>query len=245
MHSVCSRNPLPNSAFQSVVSLSVALSQSDFCVLTGALTSRLADGQQRNHTVHVRNQVEEGPKGIKFTCLAIDKTIPGVSFGENELKMGWRSQPTRILALDAVKVRKTRIIGKEDDGFKIAMKSLDGGRINIASCSLGSVQRCLEYARCWTAIRALSVRRLLRGAASRRSVSRATRPRGASQTARVSCLNPFPLGEGSAAFAHRQHDVGCVLLRERHVVSARPHVQMEAVLDAPVILHSPKRFSRH
>jgi alkylation response protein AidB-like acyl-CoA dehydrogenase len=133
----------PSSGSDAASLKTVAKDCGDYYEVSGSKAFISGAGAADVYVVMVRTG-KEGPKGI--TCLAIDKTMPGVSFGKNELKMGWRSQPTRILALDAVKVPKTRIIGKEGDGFKIAMKGLDGGRINIASCSLGSAQRCLEYA---------------------------------------------------------------------------------------------------
>lgn len=85
-----------------------------------------------------------GSKGI--TCLAIDKESEGLSFGKNEMKMGWNSQRTCAVSLDRVRVPKSRVIGSVDGGFKIAMKGLDGGRVNIATCSLGAAQKSLELA---------------------------------------------------------------------------------------------------
>lgn len=86
-----------------------------------------------------------GAKGV--TCLAIDGDLEGVSFGKNESKMGWNSQRTSTVSFDRVKVPKGRLIGQVGEGFKIAMKGLDGGRVNIATCSLGAAQKAVE----WTA----------------------------------------------------------------------------------------------
>ncbi len=77
-----------------------------------------------------------GPKGISSFVVPAD--LKGISYGKNESKMGWNSQPTRIVNLDDVKVPEDHIIGQEAEGFKIAMKALNGGRINIASCSVGA-----------------------------------------------------------------------------------------------------------
>ena len=85
-----------------------------------------------------------GPKGI--SCLAIDKDTPGLSFGPQEKKLGWHSQPTAVVFFEDCKVPKENLIGKEGDGFKIAMAGLDGGRLNIGACSLGGAQACLEMA---------------------------------------------------------------------------------------------------
>src|SRR5690606_32726946 len=86
----------------------------------------------------------EGPGGI--SCLAIEKDMPGVSFGAPEKKLGWHSQPTATLILDQVRVPAENLVGKEGDGFRIAMSGLDGGRLNIGACSLGGAQRCLDEA---------------------------------------------------------------------------------------------------
>ncbi len=72
--------------------------------------------------------------------------VPGLSFGTNELKMGWNSQPTRQVLLDDVRVPVSHRVGREGQGFKFAMAGLDGGRLNIAACSLGGAQRALDKA---------------------------------------------------------------------------------------------------
>src|SRR2546430_16972718 len=87
---------------------------------------------------------EEGPKGI--AALVIDKDMPGVSFGAQERKLGWHSQPTSQVNFDEVRVPVTNRVGAEGEGFRIAMMGLDGGRINIGACSLGGGQRCLDEA---------------------------------------------------------------------------------------------------
>jgi alkylation response protein AidB-like acyl-CoA dehydrogenase len=87
---------------------------------------------------------EPGPKGI--SCLAIEKDMPGVSFGAPERKLGWHAQPTAALILDNVRVPAENLVGGEGEGFRIAMAGLDGGRINIGACSLGGGQRCLDEA---------------------------------------------------------------------------------------------------
>jgi alkylation response protein AidB-like acyl-CoA dehydrogenase len=91
---------------------------------------------------------EEGAKGI--SCLVIEKDMAGVSFGANEKKLGWRSQPTRQVNFDNVRVPVENLLGVEGEGFKIAMSGLDGGRLNIGACSLGGAQRCLDEAIAYT-----------------------------------------------------------------------------------------------
>lgn len=87
---------------------------------------------------------EEGPKGI--SAFAIDATLPGISYGRKEEKMGWNSQPTRMITFEEARIPASAILGQEGDGFKIAMRGLDGGRINIATCSIGTAQQALNNA---------------------------------------------------------------------------------------------------
>ena len=86
-----------------------------------------------------------GPKGI--SCLVVEKGTPGLSFGKKERKLGWNSQPTAMVIFEDCRVPVANRIGAEGDGFKIAMMGLDGGRLNIAACSLGGARACLEAAR--------------------------------------------------------------------------------------------------
>ncbi|MEJ8474188.1 acyl-CoA dehydrogenase family protein [Roseibium algae] len=84
----------------------------------------------------------EGPKGI--SCLVVDKDTPGLSFGAQEVKLGWKSQPTAQVNFTECRVPKSNRLGAEGEGFKIAMAGLDGGRLNIGACSLGAAQICLD-----------------------------------------------------------------------------------------------------
>ena len=85
---------------------------------------------------------EEGPKGI--SCVVVEKGTPGMSFGAQEKKLGWHSQPTAMVVFEDCKIPTTNLIGTEGQGFKIAMEGLDGGRVNIGACSLGGAQACLD-----------------------------------------------------------------------------------------------------
>jgi alkylation response protein AidB-like acyl-CoA dehydrogenase len=87
----------------------------------------------------------EGAGGI--SCLAVENGAPGLSFGKQERKLGWNSQPTAMVIFEDCRVPVANRIGAEGEGFKIAMKGLDGGRINIGACSLGAARACLEAAR--------------------------------------------------------------------------------------------------
>lgn len=91
---------------------------------------------------------DDGAKGV--TCLVIEKDMEGVSFGANEKKLGWHSQPTAQVNFDNVRVPAENRVGDEGEGFRIAMAGLDGGRLNIGACSLGGAQRCLDEAVSYT-----------------------------------------------------------------------------------------------
>ncbi len=84
----------------------------------------------------------EGAGGV--STLVIDRDTPGVSFGANERKMGWNAQPTRAVIFENARVPVANRLGEEGIGFKIAMAGLDGGRLNIAACSLGGAQSALD-----------------------------------------------------------------------------------------------------
>lgn len=85
-----------------------------------------------------------GPRGI--SALLIPADAQGVSYGKKEDKMGWNAQPTRMVTFDNVRVPAINRLGEEGQGFAIAMEGLDGGRINIATCSIGTAQQALEEA---------------------------------------------------------------------------------------------------
>ena len=85
---------------------------------------------------------DAGPGGI--STIVIDSKTPGVSFGANERKMGWNAQPTRAVIFENARVPVANRLGDEGIGFKIAMAGLDGGRLNIAACSLGGAQSALD-----------------------------------------------------------------------------------------------------
>ncbi len=87
----------------------------------------------------------EGPHGI--SCLVVEKDSPGLGFGRQERKLGWHSQPTAAVIFEDCRVPAANRIGAEGEGFRIAMRGLDGGRINIASCSLGAGRRALAETR--------------------------------------------------------------------------------------------------
>jgi alkylation response protein AidB-like acyl-CoA dehydrogenase len=86
---------------------------------------------------------EDGARGISAFVVPAD--LPGIDYGKNEDKMGWNSQPTRAISFEDVRIPAENLLGAEGEGFKIAMKGLDGGRINIATCSIGAAQACINH----------------------------------------------------------------------------------------------------
>ncbi|MFN7713500.1 MAG: acyl-CoA dehydrogenase family protein [Curvibacter sp.] len=87
---------------------------------------------------------DSGAGGISAFVVPAD--APGIGYGKKEHKMGWNSQPTRTISFDNVRIPADHLLGQEGDGFKIAMKGLDGGRINLATCSVGAAQGALAQA---------------------------------------------------------------------------------------------------
>ena len=124
-----------------------AVRDGDHYVVTGSKAFISGGGENELYVTMVRTG-EDGPKGI--SCLVIEKDMPGVSFGAQEKKLGWRSQPTAQVNFDGVRVPVENRVGAEGEGFRIAMAGLDGGRLNIGACSLGGAQRCLDEAISYT-----------------------------------------------------------------------------------------------
>ncbi len=85
-----------------------------------------------------------GPGAAGVSAFLVQRGTPGLSFGANERKMGWNAQPTRQVIMDGVRVPAAHRLGEEGSGFRMAMAGLDGGRLNIAACSLGGAQSALE-----------------------------------------------------------------------------------------------------
>ncbi len=120
-----------------------AVKDGDHYVLNGAKAFISGAGVSDIYVCMVRTG-GEGPKGI--SCIVIEKGTKGLSFGKNERKMGWRSQPTAQVIFEDCRVPVANRIGAEGEGFRIAMMGLDGGRINIGACSLGTARAALEQA---------------------------------------------------------------------------------------------------
>lgn len=116
----------------------------DHYVLNGSKVFISGAGATHMLVVMARTgSADDGPRGI--SAFAVPADLAGIEYGKNESKMGWNSQPTRAITFDNVKVPAVNLLGSEGEGFKIAMKGLDGGRINVAACSLGAAQACLNH----------------------------------------------------------------------------------------------------
>ena len=123
-----------------------AVKDGDFYVLDGTKAFISGAGQTDMLIVMARTG-GEGAAGI--SAFAVPANLPGIVYGKKEEKMGWNSQPTRIISFDQVKVPVGNLLGAEGEGFAIAMKGIDGGRINIAVCSVGTAQAALTRAQAY------------------------------------------------------------------------------------------------
>src|SRR4029453_1117627 len=115
--------------------------QRDHYVLDGTKAFISGGGRSDVYLVMVRTG-EGGPPGI--SCFLVENGTPGLSFGGQEKKLGWHSQPTTMVIFEACRVPAANLVGAEGEGFKIAMSRLAGGRRNTAAVSLGGAQFCLE-----------------------------------------------------------------------------------------------------
>jgi hypothetical protein len=118
--------------------------EGDHYVLNGSKAFISGAGVSDLYVVMVRTG-EAGPRGV--SALVVEKGTPGLTFGANEKKMGWRSQPTAMVNFDDCRVPLENRIGAEGEGFRFAMMGLDGGRLNIAACALGGAQLAFEVAK--------------------------------------------------------------------------------------------------
>ncbi len=140
----------PGSGSDAAALRTKAVRDGDHYVLNGAKAFISGGGKSDVYVTMVRTG-DDGPKGI--SCIAVPKDAPGISFGAQERKMGWNSQPTAQVLFDDCRVPMENLIGNDGDGFKIAMMGLDGGRLNIGACSIGAARACLELAQEYAADR--------------------------------------------------------------------------------------------
>lgn len=134
----------PGSGSDAASLRTTAQKDGDFYVLNGA-KAFISGGSISDVYVCMVRTGEAGPKGI--SCVLVEKGTPGLSFGKKENKMGWKSDPTTMVFFENCRVPIANRIGVEGEGFKIALNALNGGRLNIAACSLGGAKACLGLAR--------------------------------------------------------------------------------------------------
>jgi alkylation response protein AidB-like acyl-CoA dehydrogenase len=127
-----------------------AVREGDNYILNGSKAFISGAGASDIYVCMVRTG-EEGPKGI--SCIVVEKGTAGLSFGKKERKMGWNSQPTALVNFDNCRVPVANRIGGEGEGFRIAMMGLDGGRINIGACSVGTARAALDEAKAYASDR--------------------------------------------------------------------------------------------
>ena len=140
----------PGSGSDAAAMRTTAVRDGDHWVLNGSKAFISGAGTSDVYVVMARTG-EAGPKGI--SAFVVDLGTPGLSFGAQEKKMGWNSQPTAIVSFDDCRIPAANLLGKEGDGFRYAMMGLDGGRLNIAACSLGGARLALETAQSYVATR--------------------------------------------------------------------------------------------
>ncbi|TYR32438.1 acyl-CoA dehydrogenase [Mesorhizobium microcysteis] len=133
----------PGSGSDAAALRTKAVKDGDHYVLNGAKQFISGAGDSDVYVVMARTG-DEGPKGI--STLVVPKDAPGLSFGPSESKMGWHMQPTRQVVFEDCRVPAENLLSGEGAGFRIAMAGLDGGRLNIAACSLGGAQAALDKA---------------------------------------------------------------------------------------------------
>lgn len=131
----------PNAGSDAASLKTTAVLDNDHYVLNGAKAFISGAGVSDVYAVMVRTGAA-GAKGI--SCILVDKNTPGLSFGKPEQKLGWHSQPTAMVFFENCRVPVENLVGHAGQGFNIALSGLNGGRVNIASCSLGGAAACLQ-----------------------------------------------------------------------------------------------------
>ena len=133
----------PNAGSDAASLTTSAVKQGDKYIINGAKVFISGAGETDVLVVMARTQ-DSGAKGISAFVVPADSK--GISYGRKEPKLGWKSQPTRSITFDNVAIPASHLLGEEGQGFVFAMKGLDGGRINIATCSVGTAQQALNQA---------------------------------------------------------------------------------------------------
>lgn len=134
----------PSSGSDAASLKTTAVRDGDHYILNGS-KAFISGGSTSDIYVCMVRTGDASPKGI--SCVLVEKDRPGISFGKREEKLGWHSQPTTTVFFENCRVPVSNRIGEEGFGFKIALNALNGGRINIAACSLGGARNCISLAR--------------------------------------------------------------------------------------------------
>ncbi|KAM9768536.1 isobutyryl-CoA dehydrogenase, mitochondrial isoform 4-T4 [Dama dama] len=140
----------PGSGSDAASLVTSAVRRQDHYILNGSKAFISGGGEADIYVVMCRTG-GPGPRGI--SCVVVEKGTPGLSFGKKEKKVGWNSQPTRAVIFEDCAVPVANRIGEEGQGFLIAMKGLNGGRINVASCSLGAAHASVVLTRDYLKVR--------------------------------------------------------------------------------------------
>ncbi len=136
----------PSSGSDAAALKTRAVRDGDHYVLNGSKAFITGGGVSDVYVVMVRTG-EDGPKGI--SCIVVEKGTPGLSFGKRERKMGWNASPTAQVNFEDCRVPVANRLSAEGEGFRIAMSGLDGGRINIGACSVGTARAALDEAKAY------------------------------------------------------------------------------------------------
>lgn len=142
--SYCLTEPGAGSDAASLLTSATANKKNSSLKMNGSKAFISGAGESELYFVMARTENKNKINSSDISCLIVEKDYKGLSFGKNESKMGWKNQPTRAVIFDDCEIPSTNIVGRTGEGFKIAMQGLDGGRINIASCSLGAAKYCIE-----------------------------------------------------------------------------------------------------
>lgn len=134
----------PNAGSDAASLKTTAVKDKDHYILNGT-KAFISGGSVSDVYICMVRTGNEGAKGI--SCILVEKDTPGLSFGKKEVKLGWHSQPTTMVFFENCRVPAANLIGAEGQGFNIALSALNGGRINIAACSVGGAKACLMLAK--------------------------------------------------------------------------------------------------
>ncbi|MHB1946587.1 MAG: acyl-CoA dehydrogenase family protein [Gammaproteobacteria bacterium] len=134
----------PDSGSDAASLKTTAVRDGDHYILNGT-KAFISGGSEADIYACMVRTGDETSKGI--SCILVEKNTPGLSFGKKELKLGWHSQPTTMVFFENCRVPINNLVGSEGEGFRIALSALNGGRINIAACSIGGSKACLNFAK--------------------------------------------------------------------------------------------------